>query len=759
MIPTVRPATSTDQPISNEAIRIQLEKILASQGFVHSDRMSRFLRFVVEQTIQGQADQIKESVIGMEVFDKTPSFDPRTDTIVRVEARRLRSKLSQYYAKEGLADPVVIDFPKGSYVPVFLGRLKEGPETRHEGELPPGAPAASQRITQGGYRSRFIWAAMAIGIVLAAAGAALWWTRTRAPNSQPMLKRLTSDTRLTYQPALSPDGKLVAYASDRGGEGNLDIWVKQIAGGEPLQLTHHEADDSEPSFSPDGSKIAFHSDRDGGGIWVISAMGGGERLVARRGRRPRFSPDGEQLAYFFHSPSSGIQDSKIYVVASTGGQPRQLQPGFGYAAWPVWSPDGKHLLFEGSRETPPLIPSGKPYEWWVTPIDGGTALQIGESGSFRRQNVSSHPSSWVTGPRGDAVIFSDGSQDTSNLWRVSISPRTWQVTGEPERLTFGTGLEVDPSSAGDGQIVFASLIANYDVWSLPIDANRAKAQGVPVRVVESAALDVHPSLSADGKKLVFNSTRSGQPDVWIKNMMTGKETALTDDLLKKDRTLLSPDGSKVAFQTLEGGNINYYIMDSSGGPARKICENCGGSLLGWLANGREILYYWGRPIRFGLINVDSGERQLVLQHPKYELHRGQVAPDERWIAFHVPMSQTRSSVFIVPLRRGGTPESDWITVTDGAGIDCWPLWSPDGSFLYFVSHRDGFRCIWGQQLDSATKRPVGAPRDVYCFHNARRSLFNLSNSGHLGLSLARDRLVFSTGEITGNIWMAEFGSE
>jgi dipeptidyl aminopeptidase/acylaminoacyl peptidase len=377
MIPTVRPTASTDQPISVEAIRIQVEKILTSQGFVHSDRISRFLRFVVEQTIQGQADGLKESVIGMEVFDKNSSFDPRTDTIVRVEARRLRSKLSQYYEKEGLADPVVIDLPKGSYVPVFLARLKEGADARPQGELLTGAPAASQRIEQGGNRSRFIWTAMAIGIVLVVAGAGtiLWWTGTRALNSQPILRRLTSDTGLTYQPALSPDGKFVAYASDRGGKGNLDIWVKQVAGGEPLQLTHHEADESEPSFSPDGSKIAFHSDRDGGAIWVISAIGGDERLVARRGRRPRFSPDGKQLAYFFLSPSSGIQDSKIYFVAATGGQPRQLQPEFAYAAWPIWSPDGKHLLFTGSRETPPLAPPLKPYDWWVAPVDGGTGSQ------------------------------------------------------------------------------------------------------------------------------------------------------------------------------------------------------------------------------------------------------------------------------------------------------------------------------------------------------------------------------------------------
>src|SRR5262245_31452293 len=82
--------------------------------------MARFLRFTVQCAIAGQAEQLKEITLGMEVFDRTSSFDPRTDTIVRVEARRLRSKLKEYYEGEGRSDPVWIDFPKGGYVPTFL---------------------------------------------------------------------------------------------------------------------------------------------------------------------------------------------------------------------------------------------------------------------------------------------------------------------------------------------------------------------------------------------------------------------------------------------------------------------------------------------------------------------------------------------------------------------------------------------------------------------------------------------------------------
>ncbi len=102
--------TSID--VSAEAIRTQLDRILASPGFVHSDRMVRFLRFTVDQVLKGHASELKETVLGMEVFDRPSSFDPRTDTIVRVEARRLRSKLKEYYETQGQHDAVLIEFPR-----------------------------------------------------------------------------------------------------------------------------------------------------------------------------------------------------------------------------------------------------------------------------------------------------------------------------------------------------------------------------------------------------------------------------------------------------------------------------------------------------------------------------------------------------------------------------------------------------------------------------------------------------------------------
>ncbi len=112
---------------SEQAVKEHLERVLASQSFEQADRLKRFLAFVVGETLAGRGDQLKEFLIGTEVFDKESSFDPRTDPIVRVQARRLRSRLEKYYAEEGQRDAVHIELPKGGYAPLFKQTEAAGP--------------------------------------------------------------------------------------------------------------------------------------------------------------------------------------------------------------------------------------------------------------------------------------------------------------------------------------------------------------------------------------------------------------------------------------------------------------------------------------------------------------------------------------------------------------------------------------------------------------------------------------------------------
>jgi TolB-like protein/Tfp pilus assembly protein PilF len=173
---------------NQESVRAQLERILASSVFRNSENPSRFLRFVVEHTLMGEANQLKEYRIGVEVFGRSPSYDPRTNPVVRLEARRLRAKLEQYYHGEGLRDPIRIDMPKGGYAisVATAASLDRGLE------FPRSQSSTAAR------RGRFGWFAspgdsygkwklvVALALIMAA-GAAFYWRYAQLlrPNPDP----------------------------------------------------------------------------------------------------------------------------------------------------------------------------------------------------------------------------------------------------------------------------------------------------------------------------------------------------------------------------------------------------------------------------------------------------------------------------------------------------------------------------------------------------------------------------------------------
>jgi TolB-like protein len=149
--------------LSPESIRLALEKILGSPGFVNADRLSRFLRYTVDETLNGQTDKLKETLLGIEVFNRKPTYDPRVDAVVRTEAVKLRARLRDYYEGEGREDELIIDLPKGGYVPAF--RIRE--------KVPENPPAAAAVIetyenTHKGHDWRPAIAGAAIILILAA---------------------------------------------------------------------------------------------------------------------------------------------------------------------------------------------------------------------------------------------------------------------------------------------------------------------------------------------------------------------------------------------------------------------------------------------------------------------------------------------------------------------------------------------------------------------------------------------------------------
>jgi Tol biopolymer transport system component/predicted Ser/Thr protein kinase len=621
------------------------------------------------------------------------------------------------------------------------------------------------------------WMAAGVLAVIVTAGL-VWWTfmRRQAPLHAPVLTRVTSDEGLTTDAAVSPDGKFLAYASDRGGEA-LDIWIQPAGGVEAVRLVKHPADDHEPAFSPDGSTIAFRSARDGGGIYVTSILGEAERLIVARGRRPRFSPDGKWIAYWV-GVSTGDPtapgSNKIFVVPSNGGTPKQLVPKFESALYPVWSPDGKHVLFLGAGSSDSSKPAGtlagtnRPVnrmDWWITGLNDEPPVKTGVVEELTKQGLSVWASSgagiapdvWV--PDGNQVVFSasfanpNTFRDSVNVWSVPLTTRRWRAAGPATQLTSGTAFESHPAVTPSGDILFSSAEVRTGIWMLPVNANNGEARGELRHLTRGTAFHGQPAVSLDGTRLVYFATKSGNMDIWVLDVESGKESPLTSTPVGESAPLISADGSTVYYSIY--GKREAYSMSPQGGESKKICDDCGT----WDVShdGTRILYWYStaKPVvSIGMVSILEGRKVELISHPQYSLYQPHFSPDDRWIAFLAKTGQDRSRIYVTryrgPLAHG---IGEWVPITDGENLDDKPRWSPDGSLMYFTSERDGFRCIWAQRLHPATKTPAGPPFNVHHFHISRRSLMNVG-LGPLEISVARNALVFNLGEITGNVWRA-----
>ena len=178
--------------LDSQAVRAQLERVLGSAGFARNERLSRFLRFVVEQDLAGRDSEVKESVIAVEVFGRSTDYDPKLDSIVRTEAGRLRARLTEYYSREGRSDPIVLELPKGGYVPLFRERdeVHEKPQEEPQGE------SRTEPRPRDGRRWLVIAAAVFLSVLAAVGG---WWWQHR--NSEPVTIAVLPLESLSPDPA------------------------------------------------------------------------------------------------------------------------------------------------------------------------------------------------------------------------------------------------------------------------------------------------------------------------------------------------------------------------------------------------------------------------------------------------------------------------------------------------------------------------------------------------------------------------------
>jgi eukaryotic-like serine/threonine-protein kinase len=584
------------------------------------------------------------------------------------------------------------------------------------------------------------------GVSTLVAVAAVGWLLTRRPTpslpsgppADARLERLTYDPGITRMPAVSPDGRLLAYASDRAGNGDRDIWVQQMPGGAPLRLTDDPADDSTPDFSPDGSQVVFRSERNGGGIYVVPALGGPARSIAADGRGPRFSPDGSRIAYWtgqFRGMDISNRTSHAFVMALSGGAPIPLLPEFDVATDPVWSPDGRSLIVAGRRKQ--RGPETEPFDWWIVPLDGKPPIKTGVLETPTIRAAITVCGRWTS----DGVVFSSGD----DLWMVKLSEKG-TIDGVPRRLTLGVGPYVDPAIGSKGQIVFARIVAQRLV-------ERASLSNVgeqPARLyADSESTAWRASTTSDGSLIVIEREVGDSREIWTKNIRSGRQELIVRVTARGPaNAVISPDGARIAYTEDSSASLakprTGYVIETAGGVPRKICDAC--SLHGFLSDNRRVLADVDDGHAIRLIDTRDGTvRDLVTVNDGSVLDRPHASPDDRWLAYR-RNRRSAGKTHIVRLPFDRVANADETPAIDEPTTTGRPLgWSLDSRVLYLLLDTDGFRCVWGQPVD-ASGRPTGKPTAVRHFHTTE----GMSTS--MGNAVNADGFVYEANDMTANIW-------
>jgi serine/threonine-protein kinase len=656
-------------PIDHDAVREQLDRVLRSSGFRRADRSSALLRYVVERTIAGQLDGLKEYTLGVEVMGRGATFDQRTDPVVRAEASRLRDRLARYYASdEGNLDEVIIELPKGSYVPRFVARA---PSAVAPTQAPDPATSAMSRPARIGPALRF--GIVAAGLVLAAALMIAARMRSSVgPVSDALPLRfeveLKSDgvlgSEVGADVALSADGSRLVFTA-RDAEGLAHLYTRRLD--QPVAVRLPGTDGGRvPFLSPDGHWVGFFA---GGKVKRIAVNGGSPVVLcdATDLLGASWGEDGTIVAAL--NPTN-----RLWRIPETGGAPRAVLDMSAKGVAPVWPqllPGGDAVLFSTLGHA-----GADPGDVEIASLKTGAHTLLVHGGTYGRYLPSGYLT-YVNQGTLYAVPF--------DLARRSVHGRAMPVLEDVAySRTFGyaqldiasTGILVYRRSAGSGQFSVSLL-------------DRA---GKTASLSPSPGRYGWPRLSPDGRSLAFTSVESDVPGLRIGSIDGAALARVTGPGAEYVGLTWLADGHHLIVGSRHGmawvdaaHPATPAALTTSAGPQVPWSVSPGGRLAYHELNPTTGFDLWTVQITATATSITVGGQEPFLHTAAFEVYPA-FSPDGQWIAY----GSNESGAFELYVRHFPDSGAAVRVSTDGGWI---AEWSPNGRDLLYETNDDRLMAV------------------------------------------------------------------
>ena len=553
----------------------------------------------------------------------------------------------------------------------------------------------------------------ALLVALAALGVGYVTGRARvdAPTASAVsVHRLTDFVGLEQEPAISPDGKSVAFTGYVGNR--KQIWVRLIAGGAALQLTRDDADHEAPRWAPDSASILYYSPPAAdsqGTLWELPALGGSPRRVSNAISGGDISHDGKRVTFFRSAP----EQMELVVAARDGSQARVIAglPPLQYYLSPRWSPDDQLIAFQrGYAFT---------HDIFAVPSGGGEVRPITRDGILMSGFAWKADGSGIvySSSRGSTVLY----LPTFNLWAASLEGSTVQ------QITFGEASYVEPDVDAGGVLVASRIQRELNLWKFPIDGTPLQNVSRGLQLTRQTGQVQTPSIGASDRHIVYLSDSGGHGNLWVLDTETGTSTQLTfeeDPTIGVGVPVWSPDGRNIAFYSTRDGGGNRFVNPNGGAPSPTI------RLGGWAT--------WSHDSRWLYYNENVQGTQAIGALKKIRTEGGEPVSVRDDSGNRPALSPDGSTLFYVIERpavsggadyeiRAASPENAPSRVLAKIPAQRIPLWqlvhpviSPDGQWLA-LPLTDGFSTnIWAlptaggplRQLTDFGQRPTYIARRV-----------------------------------------------